>query len=388
MPFNYKTVMEQKQEFVMLGSLADVNFSELCSRFKISRGTGYKWLHRYQELGDSGLTEHSRRPIQSPIQTPIEVEKYILNLRKENPEWGAKKLFKLLENQKLKGHYKHSVPARSTINAILKRHGMINKERSMKSQAWQRFEYENPNELWQMDFKGYFQLINKKICHPLTVMDDHSRFNLGLIACENQQHETVKEQLTKLFKTYGLPNAILADNGAPWGSAGQRTQHNSHEERSFTKLEKWLIQQHIRILHGKPYHPQTQGKEERFHRTLKTELLQYEQFKDHSHCQQRFDWWREKYNCYRPHEAIGFNVPINRYKPSSRSYCDKIISPQYNTTDIVRKVTDGGIISFNSKKIRVGRAFLGDYMVIRPTTIEKEFEVYYYNQFIRKILLL
>ena len=376
--------MEQKLEFVLLSSHGDVNFSQLCDRFKISRKTGYKWLCRYQDLGQVGLKDYSRRPITSPGKTHQDIEDRIVKLRKENPEWGAKKLFKILETEKSQGSFPYTIPARSTINLILKRRGLISDERSERSQPWQRFEHEHPNDLWQMDFKGYFYLLNQKVCHPLTVMDDHSRFNLGLVACENQQYQTVKEQLIILFKTYGLPNTILADNGAPWGAAGQEERHG---ERCFTKLEKWLIEQQIKIIHGKPYHPQTQGKEERFHRTLKTELLQYEQFKDYTHCQQRFDWWRDKYNCYRPHEAIDFNVPANKYRPSNRKYKTVKTLPEYDTGVMVRKVTDGGIINLNGKRYRVGRAFLGDYMAVKQTTTDKEYEVYYHNQIIKKIIL-
>lgn len=371
--------MEQKEEFVKLAEQATSNFSALCDRFGLSRRTGYKWLNRYKEHGLEGLKERSKRPDNSPDRTPAEIEKEIVKLREQNPEWGAKKLFSLLQQR-----YSGPVPARSTINTVLKRNGLITEAKSTSAQKWQRFEHEAPNNLWQMDFKGYFDLLDNKQCHPLTILDDHSRFNLCLSACDNERYETVKQLLTMVFRTYGLPNAILADNGPPWGTSGSFTSRGAP---SISKLEKWLFQQNVRVLHGKPYHPQTQGKEERFHRTLKAELLQYERFKDHHHAQKRFDWWRNKYNCYRPHEAIGFQTPISRYKISSRSYTEHIRPPEYNSSDTIRKVYDCGCVRLKGSKIKVGKAFTGEHVAIKQLDTDKEYEVYYYNQLIRKISL-
>ena len=385
MPFNTKTVMEQKQEFVLLAQQADTNLSLLCRRYGISRKTGYKWIKRYEQAGSKGLAEQSKRPNTHPNQTGQIAEQCIVELRTQNPEWGAKKIYKILERNKSAGNFTQAIPARSTINIILKRKGLISQHRSEQSGKWQRFERAHPNELWQMDFKGYFSLLDTNICHPLTIMDDHSRFNLGLFACPNQQHHTVQQQLIEVFKTYGIPQAILTDNGSPWGAAGNRPVYG--EKQAFTHLEKWLIQQHVRVLHGRAYHPQTQGKEERFHRTLKAELLQYESFKNYTHCQQRFDWWREKYNCQRPHEAIEFNVPAQKYKPSHRTYSDVITTPEYDSTDIVRAVTGGGFVSFKGKLYKVGKAFNGDHVAFRPTTNPNEYNIFYYNQLLRKVPL-
>jgi transposase InsO family protein len=309
------------------------------------------------------------------------LEQEIIELRKQNPEWGAKKLFSLLRQ---KYHARIAIPAQSTINAILKRNGLILEAKSIAAQKWQRFEHEAPNELWQMDFKGYFYLLDNKQCHPLTILDDHSRFNLCLSACDNEQYETVRQLLTAVFRTYGLPKAILADNGPPWGTTGSFTRQGTP---SVSKLEKWLFQQNVRVIHGKPYHPQTQGKEERFHRTLKAELLQYERFENHLHAQKRFDWWRNKYNCYRPHEAIAFQTPISKYKVSPRSFIDHIRPPEYNSSDTIRRVYDCGCVTLKGAKIKVGKAFTGEHVAIKQLDAEKEYEVYYYNQLIRKISL-
>jgi transposase InsO family protein len=385
MPFTTKSIMEQRLEFAILANQNDSNISRLCRRYCISRPTGYKWLDRYFEQGPAGLTNKSRRPMYSPEKTNEYVEKYIIELREENPEWGPKKLHKILSNHKEKKLYKYPViPCKTTISKILKRNGLINQELSKQNMGFERFEYDYPNELWQMDFKGYFSLLNRMRCHPLTIIDDHSRFNLCLKACEDQKWSTVKQTLIDVFREYGMPYKILTDNGSPWGSAGNETDDGN---RSITKLEKWLIQLNVWILHGRPYHPQTQGKDERFHKTLDQELLKKEQFRDYSHCQKRFDYWREKYNCIRPHEAIDFNVPINLYKPSLREYPEKIAAFEYNKKDIIRKVHDGGRICFMKRNYRVGKAFTGDYVAIRESDQDGTYNVYFCNQLIKQINL-
>jgi len=385
MPFESKTVMEHRLEFCMLAIKEKANMSELCKRYQISRPVGYKWLNRFSEYGIAGIVDLSRRPKKSPFRINPDLEQYLLSLRKENPEWGAKKVHKILTNQEKTGSYPfENIPCKNTITSVFARNGLISEEKRMKSQRWQRFEYEEPNALWQMDFKGYFKLLDQSLCYPLTILDDHSRFNIGLFACKNEQRESVKMNLIAVFRKYGLPEKMLFDNGSPWGAAGQET---SDQLRTFTSLEKWLIRLNIKPIHGHPYHPQTQGKEERFHRTLKAEVLKYEQFKNHRHCQDRFDKWREKYNCQRPHEAIGQEVPVTRYKQSTRSYPEVLPSIEYDSTDIIRKVDQSGIISFKNNEFHIGKAFIGDFVAIRSTNLEYHYDVYFCNHMIRTINL-
>lgn len=384
MPFNTKTVMKQKQEFVLLATNKQINFSELCQRYDISRTTGYKWLKRYKTLGEQGMHEQSRKPLTSPFQTHQGIEQRIVELRLDNPAWGAKKLYKLLEAERSRGLFSGRIPARSTISCILKRYGLISEAKSMQSSPYQRFEYEYPNELWQMDFKGHFAMLNTKRCYPLTITDDHSRFNIGLFACGDEKYGTVKDLLITAFEKYGKPDTILTDNGSPWGVAGQ---HVEDGHRVFSSFEKWLISHHIRLIHGRAYHPQTQGKEERFHRTLKEELLSRQQYKNISDCQASFDLWRQKYNCYRPHEAIGFEVPATRYKPSLRNYENVVTEPVYQNGDMIRKVADGWL-SFKGQYVKLGRAFSGDRVAIRPTSTDGIYEVYFYDQILRKLSFL
>lgn len=385
MPFIEQSIMSQRIEFCVLASKSESNMSELCIRFNISRRTGYKWLARFLEEGLPGLEEKSRRPHNFPNQTPPPIDQYVVVLRENDPEWGAKKLHKIILNHKEQGMYKYpTVPCKATITKILSRNGLVPANRSKQSEGFERFEYDYPNELWQMDYKGYFKLLNKEICHPLTITDDHSRYNICLKACENQKEITVKQSLISVFRRYGLPYKILTDNGTPWGTTGNDSADGI---RAYTSLEKWLIQLNIKLIHGRPYHPQTQGKEERFHRTLKQELINHEQFRDHLHCQKRFDLWREKYNCIRPHEAISFKTPAELYSPSNKSYPEKTNPYEYNQSDIKRKVKDKGVISFKNREIKVGKAFASEYVALRESQESNIYEIYFCNQLLRTITL-
>lgn len=380
MPFEQKTVMEQRLELVIVASQQGANISELCRRYGISRKLCYKWLNRYKELGEQGLKDISRKPKGSPFQTDKAVEKTILSLRRQNPEWGARKLKVLLEQR-----YPGKVPSSSTIGAILQRNGLIIPQRSQQHVPVQRFEYEQPNELWQMDFKGGFRMLDKSSCYPLTITDDYSRFNICLCACTNQQSLTVKEQLTAIFRKYGIPDMILTDNGSPWGTTGSS---NMDGEMSLSALEIWLLRLSVKVIHGRPYHPQTQGKEERFHRTFKTELLQYEQFKNIRHCQLRFDHWRNKYNLERPHQAIGFKTPGQLYKHSDKNFAEVLPPIEYNCGDQIRKVDEKGCINYKGNVFRIGKGLTKQLIAVRPTVIENEYEVYFCNKKIRDIAIL
>lgn len=385
MPFKELSIMSQRIEFCILASSPGSNFSDLCRRYNITRRIGYKWIERYLEGGLTALEDKSRRPHSFPNQIPPGIDQYVVKLREGDPEWGSKKLHKILCNHKEQGLYTYpTIPCKATITKILKRNGLIPSNRSKQSEGFERFEYEYPNELWQMDYKGYFRLLNKELCHPLTITDDHSRFNICLEACRNQQEITVKQILISVFRRYGLPYKILTDNGSPWGGT---CNEPSDGTRCYTSFDTWLIKLNIKLIHGRPYHPQTQGKEERFHRTLKQELIDYEQFRDHVHCQKRFDVWREKYNCIRPHEAIDFKTPAELYRPSNKAYPEKINAYEYNISDIKRKVAGTGIISFKNKDYMVGKAFIGEYVALRESREDQRFEIYFCNQLIKTLTL-
>ena len=362
MPWREVTSMSLRKELVVLSMRQGANISILSQRFGISRKTAYKWLQRYRLQGDAGLLDQSKRPRKSPDKTPAPMEEAILNLRDQHPAWGGRKLRHILESV-----FPVAVPSPSTITNILRRNGRIDPAESLKHTAWQRFEAPAPNELWQMDFKGHFPVANGR-CHPLTVLDDHSRYALCLEACADERHATVKKGLIKTFRCYGLPRRILVDNGSPWGS---------DSEHPHTALTVWLMRLGVGITHSRPRHPQTLGKDERFHRTLKAEILGQCRDLKLSECQPRFDSWRTCYNLERPHEALGMAAPVSRYKESPRSFPEKLPELEYAPGDIVRKVQDKGILNYRSREYKVGKAFVGQHLALRPTLEDGILEVLY-----------
>ena len=340
-------------EFVRLASAAGANVSALCRRFGISRKTGHKWLTRQRTEGD--LRDRPRRPGRSPGRTPPPMERAVLALRAERPSWGGRKLRRRLLDQ---GH--ETVPSASTITAILSRHGCIDSAEGAHHAPLRRFEHERANALWQMDFKGHFALAAGR-CHALTVLDDHSRYAVCLSACGDEVTATVRDRLITTFRRHGLPERMNMDNGSPWGDGpGSR----------YTPLTVWLLRLGVRCSHSRPYHPQTNGKDERFHRTLKRDVLHGRQYADLAACQRAFDGFREVYNAERPHEALGLAVPASRYQVSPRDYPEVLAPVEYDPIDQVRRVQQGGWISFHGRAIRLPKAFAGQTVALRPTTTD------------------
>ena len=289
------------------------------------------------------------------------MEAQILKLRDRHP-WGGRKLRRRLQDLGVE-----AVPAPSTITEVLRRHGRLDQAEAAKHRPWKRFERSTPNALWQMDYKGHFAL-DRGRCHPLTVLDDHSRYALALRACADETKITVQTHLTALFRLYGLPEAMLADNGSPWGGSGAP---------GLTALEVWLMQLGVRLRHGRPRHPQTQGKDERFHRTIDVEVLQPGRFADLLACQTAFDRFREVYNNERPHEALGMAVPASRYQASSAAFPETLPAPEYYEGDIVRRVRPDGLTRFLGRRVKLSQALAGQLVAFRPTTTDGVWKVYF-----------
>lgn len=365
MPWQTRNKMDLKRDFVELACREGACMAELCRRFGISRPTGYQWLKRYREHGVEGLAELSRKPHGCPHQCSAEIEALIVEARHLRPIWCARKLKKWLEN---KGHT--GLPAPSTITEVLRRHGLLAPpSRPDGRRGWTRFERKEPNELWQMDFKGWIPLAKGGRCHPLTVIDDHSRFNLILDACGRETRAEVQPRLERAFQLFGLPQAILCDNGNPWGDSGGY----------FTAFEAWLLKIGVEVLHGRPRHPQTQGKDERFNGTLSKEVLsRTTAWRDLAHCQDSFTSWREIYNHERPHETLGLEVPASRYRASERAMPATVpeAGSWYEEGEEVRPVKGKGEITFKNIFWQVGRAFAGEKVVMRPLD-ERRWEVVY-----------
>lgn len=382
-----ETRMELKAEFVQMADQPNTNMSQLCRRYGISRKTGYKWLHRYRSEGLDGLAERSRRPKSSPNKTSGPIEALVVQARENDPGWGPRKLRDHLIRQANNGKIearREQIPAASTINQILDRHGLLEaSDHPSRQGPWQRFERETPNELWQMDFKGEFQLDSGAWCYPLTIIDDHSRFALATEACPNQRRETVKSHLQAVFSRYGLPEAILCDNGGPWGSPIRFPDGTP----CYTRLAVWLIQLGVDVKYSRPNHPQSKGKNERFNGTLKAELLRFEHFSTFEEARRAFSDWRERYNTVRPHEALDMDHPADCYKLSSLAFPTELPPIEYGPDDQTRKVNAKGIISFQGQSFRVGKAFEGHRVALRASSQCNEFKVYFCNQHIRTITL-
>ena len=361
MPWREVSVMDQRREFVRLAMQEGVNRRELCRRFGISPDVGYKWLGRFAFDGE--LADRSRRPHTSPQRTEGPIEAQILAIRDANPAWGARKIWKCLERTGMKP------PAISTVHEVLRRHGRIVVPPGGPVRAYQRFEKPAPNLLWQMDFKGWFQLANGARCYPLTVVDDHSRYAICVCACANEQRTTVTAALEPVFRCYGLPEALFVDNGNPWSDpSGER----------WTRFGVWLLKLGVDLLHSRPYHPQSRGKNERFHRTLKAEVASLNRFRDFAEAQRAFDAWRTIYNLDRPHEALNLEVPASRYRPSSRAMPDRLPEVEYASDETVRTVSSTKhYISFRGRHWKVPKAFAGERLAIRPQSSEGRYGVYF-----------
>jgi transposase InsO family protein len=365
MPWQEVSTVEQRREFVRLALQEGANRRELCRRFGIHPDTGYKWLERWAE-GDRELGDHSRRPRTSPRRCEAPIEALVLNVRDAHPAWGARKIARCLEREGVQP------PAVSTVHAILARHGRILVPAG-GPRACQHFEKEAPNLLWQMDFKGWIGLGSGARCHPLTVVDDHSRYVPCLMACADQQGVTVRGHLETVFRRYGLPEALFVDNGAPWGTSG-----GDAAGAGWTRLTVWLLKLGVAVLHSRPYHPQSRGKNERFHRTLAAEVFAMERFGDLAQVQRAFDRWREVYNFERPHEALGQDVPASRYRPSPRAMPARLPEAEYDAHETVRTVsTTKAYISFKGRPWKVPKPFRGERVAIRALTRDGHYGVFF-----------
>lgn len=356
-----------RYEFVRLCFADGANIRELCRRFGVAPKTGYKWLGRFRLEGRAGLCDRSRRPVFSPGRCSGVVEDAVLEVRARHPAWGGRKIAAVLERRGVMS------PAPSTITAILQRHGVETGQSGGGAKRFIRFEHEAPNDLWQMDFKGSVGLAHGGRLHPLTVLDDHSRYALVLSACTDQQTATVRDRLVTAFRYYGLPRTIITDNGSPWGDG---------PGSPWTPLGVFLIEQGIRIAHSAPYHPQTMGKDERFHRSLKAEVLGGPAFADALEAEQAFRRWRTLYNTERPHEALAMRTPAERYRSSPRSFNERVVPFDYAPADQVVRVREKGYFTFKGHKGRVSKAFRGQDIALRPTADDGLYNIFFRHQII------
>ncbi len=363
MPWKTMEIREQRVQFVVAASRREKSMTVLCQEFGISRPVGYEWLRRYRQGGVAAIAERSRRPRSSPRQTTEEVQLRVAELRQQYPDWGARKLKVLLRHQGID-------LGQTTIHRILLRHDLI-AEQDRRTLGLERFERSEPNELWQMDFKG------PKLWHqpvgPLSVLDDHSRYVIVLQAIGSTRGDLVRRQLETAFSECGVPEAMLMDHGIPWWS--QQSPNGA------THLSLWLMRQGIR-LHWSAYrHPQTQGKVERFHGTLQRALERRRVLV--GDIQNWLDGFRWEHNYVRPHEALGMLTPSSRWQPSRRAYDPNPRPWEYPAGARVLKVDYHGQVKIQHHGWNVGKAFSGEWVQIVP--VGERFQVYYCATLVREI---
>ena len=359
MPWGNKTVEEQRKEFVNASKVYR-NMSAICREFGITRKTGYKWIERSKEKEELSDRSHARKTITN--KTSEAVERLILEVRSENPAWGGKTIRKVLANE---GHA--NLPCAKTVSNVLKRNGCISEQESLKHTAYVRYEKERCNQMWQTDFKGDFRLMDGTRCYPLDILDDHSRFAIKVEAKADTRGITV--HFKEAFCEYGVPESVLSDNGAQFAGFKQ----------GYTQFEKWMMNHDVLPIHGRIHHPQTQGKIERFHRTMKEELLKYNQFENIADVSEKLMQWREKYNNIRPHEALGLKCPAQVYTPSSRVYSDEVESFEYGGQHHIIKVNSWGYVRFDKWQVYLSETMRGEYIEFRPGEDGESFFACYRN---------
>ena len=354
MPWEERTVIQMRKEFVERVLAQEKGKSALCREYGISRPTGDKWLARY--LRGNALENQSSAPHSKPRKTPPETESLIVDYRREHPAIGAVKIRKILED---KGHTQ--LPSARTVNNILKRNGMITREASLAARPIQRFEKSIPNEMWQGDYKGHFAMKNGQRCHPLNIIDDCTRFNLCCKAQKGETFHEIKPVMIGIFREYGLPFSFLCDNGNPWGTA---------QSTGFTRFEVWLMELGILTLHGRVGHPQTQGKEESFNRSMTKELLKHTTITDFMDAQRQFDTYRAFYNNERPHHSLNLEVPSKKYTRSPRLYSEKISQWEYPPECQIRRVKETGHFNWEGQGYFLSEAFSGKEIAVRESRVE------------------
>lgn len=353
MAWRERSVEQMREEFVKRVLSGEKTKSALCREYGISRVTGDKWLKRY--MAGESLTDRSREPFTHPNRIPAATEAEIVNYRKSYPAFGAVKIRRFMEND---GYTE--LPCVKTYNNIFSRNGLIEKEASLAATPHKRFEKAVPNEMLQGDFKGHFALNNGQRCHVLNVLDDHSRFCLCCEALENETFSAVKPAFERIFREYGLPFSFLCDNGNPWGTA---------QSVGYTQFEVWLMELGILTIHGRPKHPQTQGKQERFNRSFTRECLKGRELEDLAHAQKCFDEYRRFYNENRPHFALKLDVPSQHYEPSKRRMPTEIEAWEYGSEYELRKVKETGYFTYNGQGYFLSEAFGGKTIAVRESRL-------------------
>lgn len=338
MPWKELKPMDQKIQMLAYWQTELFSITDLSQKYGISRKTVYKWLNRYKEIGVDGLKEFSRRPVSSPSQTSEEIIELIVKEKLKNRKRGPKKIYSQLKRQ----YPRLDIPAPSTIGHWLKKNGLVkSRKRRKRVPPYEQpfIECQSPNAVWSADFKGQFYTKNDRVCYPLTISDNYSRYLLKCVGLPGPRHQETRAVFVSAFREYGLPDAIRIDNGTPF--AGRCVG-------GLSRLMIWWIQLGIipeRIEKGSP---QQNGRHERMHRTLKAEALDPIAI-NMKEQQKQFDLFRIDYNNHRPHEALNQQPPVKYYNNSNKPYVEKPVKPDYDYSYIIRSVRSSGDIKLRGK---------------------------------------
>lgn len=348
--------MSLKVEFVERATKAGTNMSALCREYGISRETGHKWVKRFRRAGYDGLEELSRRPDKTPMSTAEEMVMAVLQAREAHPRWGAKKLVLLLARK-----HGEQTPSRATVERVLKRFGLVRKRRRRPAlNVVERAPHvvaSEPNDVWTVDFKGWWRTRDGARCEPLTVRDAFSRFVLAATILAGTSMQRVRSEFERLFRKYGIPRAIQCDNGTPFVSVLARG--------GLTQLSSWWVALGIRIVRSRPGCPQDNGGHERMHRDVKADVELCPELTTQTE-QRALDRWRQQFNQVRPHEALGGKVPADLYKPGDRR-SSRIPRCAYPSGWVVRRASGAqGAITFQGIAYSVGRALAGHCIALEP----------------------
>jgi len=351
MPWKELQIMDQRKDFILKAFDPNANFSRLCSEFCISTKTGYKWKQRFKEDGVKGLYDQSKRPHSSPSRASEDDICEIIRIKTEKPAWGSRKIHRIFLNNHKE---QRSNISRSTVDRILKKAGLVITSRRRRHYSPERLKNRfipvAPNDLWTVDFKGYWYAANREKCEPLTVRDDFSKYILSIKILEKGDISSVKREFEELFKKYGLPKAIRSDNGPPFA-------HHA-AVLGLTKLSAWWLSLGIILDRIDPGKPAQNGSHERMHRDMKAELQGKIDGNLKLH-QAIFDEWKHEFNFVRPHDALDLKCPADVYKKSKQKFLGTIYDIEYPNGFCSRRINNRGVLMYQSKRIFISNAFCG-----------------------------
>jgi transposase InsO family protein len=361
--------MDQRIEFAMKAVSAE-SFTELCREYGISRKTGYKWRERFVAKGLEGMEEESRRPQSHAAELGEEVACRIVRLKNAHRHWGARKIRELYRRK-----HGGDLPSESSFKRVLERAGLTEKRRKQRREQSGRLEagveVSEPNDLWTVDFKGWWRGGEGRRIEPLTVRDAHSRYILEMHMVENAKTDTVGARFERLFEAHGLPRAIRSDNGTPFACA--------HSLLGLTRLSAWWLALGIDLVRGRPGCPQDNGGHERMHLDIFREMERGRAGID----QGSFDLWRQEFNTERPHEALGMAMPAEVYRPSTRTFEGTPEAIDYGLME-TRKVARQGTIGYGGDYIAISAA-LRDWNVGLCPCENGELEVWFAKLLVGRI---